>query len=139
MRRVRRRWPRHTANGRPGVRAPAEDDQRVPEGAHVRQTGVRDHVCVLPRVQVPGRAQRARPVQGGDLPTRVPGPLSDGRPVVAAAEAATPVRANVGQEGPAERAAGLRAVIQHGPAERPGADGPTGSVHHRRPRQAATA
>lgn len=139
MRRVRRRWPRHTANGRPGVRAPAEDDQWVPKGAHVGRTGVSDHVRVLPRVQVPGRAQRARPVQGGDLPARMPGPLSGGRPVVAAAEAATPVRANVGQEGPTERAAGLRAVLQHGPAERPGADGPTSPVRQRRPRQAATA
>lgn len=139
MRRVRRRWPRHTADGRPGLRAPTENDQRVPEGAHVRRTGVGDHVRVLPRVQVPGRTQRARPVQGGDLPAWVPGPLSDGRPVVAAAEAATPVRTGVGQEGPAERGAGLRAVLQHGPAERPGADGPASSVRHGRPRQAAIA
>lgn len=62
VRRVRRRWPRHTADGRPRLRAAAEDDQRVPEGAGVGRTGVSDHVRVLPRVQVPGRAQRAHPV-----------------------------------------------------------------------------
>lgn len=128
------------------MRAAAENDQRVPESADLGRTGVRHHVRVLPRVQVPGRAERAHPVQGGDLPTRVSGPLSDGRTGVgrpfavtaaaastAASTAASPVRAG-GQERPAKRSSGLRAVRrgQHGPAERPGPDGDTLAVRRSR-------
>lgn len=150
LRRVRRRRPRHPADGRPGVRAAAENDQRVPEGAHLGLTGVRDHVRVLPRVQVPGRAERTHPVQGGDLPTRVSGPLSDGRsragrsPAAAAAATAPAATASAvragGPEGPADRPFGLRAVGrgQHGPAERPGPVGDTLAVR-RPPQQAAAA
>lgn len=146
MRRVRRRRSRHSADGRPGVRVAAENDQRVPESADLGRTGVRHHVRVLPRVQVPGRAERAHPLQGGDMPTRVSGPLSDGRAGVGrpfavtaatatATAAASPVRAG-GQERPAKRPFGLRAVRrgQHGPAERPGPDGDTLSVRRSRAR-----
>lgn len=137
VRRVRRWRPRHTTDGRPRVRAEAEDDQRVPKGAGVGRTGVGDHVRVLPRVQVPGRAQRAHPVQGGDMPARVPGPLSDGRRRPLAATPATSVRTG-GQKGPAERTADrLRAVggRQHGTAHRPGADV---AVCHRGPQQVSS-
>lgn len=124
------------------MRVAAENDQRVPESADLGRTGISHHVRVLPRVQVPGRAKRPHPVQGRDMPARVSGPLSDGRTGVgwpfavtaaATATAASPVRAG-GQERPAKRSFGLRAVRfgQHGPAERPGPDGDSLSVRQSR-------
>jgi len=97
LRRVRRGWARHTADGRPGVRSKTKNDQRIPESSDFRRTGVCHHVRVLPRLQVPGCAQRAYPVQGGDMPSRLSGPLSDGRTYIgrtftsAAATASAPI------------------------------------------------
>jgi len=117
------------------MRVETKDDQRVPESPDFRRTGVRHHVRVLPRVQVSGCAQRAHPVQGGDLPARLSGPLSDGRTGIrrtftaAAATTPAPVRAG-GQKRPAERSFGLcpNGCRKHGSAERPSADGGAHSV-----------
>lgn len=111
------------------MRAAAENDQRIPESPHVRRTSFGDHVRVFPRVQVPGRAQRTHPVQGGDMQARVFGPLSDGRAFRGRTFAASAaVRAGGPKRPSSDRSGGLRSVRQHGSAQRTSADGVAHSV-----------
>jgi len=77
------------------VRVKTKNDQWVPESSDFGRTSVRHNVRVLSRLQVPGCAERAYPVQGGDMPAWLPGSLSDrrtyiGRTFTSAAATAAP-------------------------------------------------
>ena len=64
MRGLGRRWTHDTAERRVRLRAQAKDDQPIPEGTGLRRSGDGHYLRLLPRVQVPGRVERAHQVQG---------------------------------------------------------------------------